>query len=109
MLKKAHDLFVKYVKVDNSNYLVLYNLYKKAENLLSRSDDLRPAGSQEEQAVIDAVNALFTDNIHTKIAAGVDRDKINEVKDMITKYLTFDNPNTMILYKLCIKALELLP
>ncbi|MEE6726436.1 toxin Cry1Ac domain D-VI-related protein [Pediococcus acidilactici] len=109
MLKKAHDLFVKYVKVDNSNYLVLYNLYKKAENLLSRSDDLRPAGSQEEQAVIDAVNALFTDNTHTKLAAGVDRDKINEVKDMITKYLTFDNPNTMILYKLCVKALELLP
>ncbi|MDV2910485.1 toxin Cry1Ac domain D-VI-related protein [Pediococcus acidilactici] len=108
MLKKANALFVKYVKPGNSNFTVLYKLYQKAERLLESSNDIRPAASKEEQAVIDAVNALFTDGTHTKLAAGVDRDKINEAKSMIAKYLTFDNRNTMILYNLCAKALELL-
>lgn len=108
MLKKANALFVKYVKPGNSNFTVLYKLYQKAERLLESSNDIRPAASKEEQAVIDAVNALFTDGTHTKFAAGVDRDKINEAKSMIAKYLTFDNRNTMILYNLCAKALELL-
>ncbi|WP_230937771.1 toxin Cry1Ac domain D-VI-related protein [Pediococcus acidilactici] len=108
MLKEANALFVKYVKPGNSNFTVLYKLYQKAERLLESSNDIRPAASKEEQAVIDAVNALFTDGTHTKLAAGVDRDKINEAKSMIAKYLTFDNRNTMILYNLCAKALELL-
>lgn len=108
LLQKAYDLVDKNVKPTNSNFVLLYQLCKKAEALLDRCDDIRPASSPEEQELIDEVNALFTDDSHTKLADGVDRDQIMAVESKLYKTLGLDNRNTYILYDLCVKALGLL-
>ena len=108
LLQKARDLIDQYVKPGNSNFVLLYELCQKAEGLINQCDNILPAASPEEQALIDEVNALFTDDSHTKLADGVDRDQIMAVESKLYKTLGLDNRNTYILYDLCVKALGLL-
>ena len=108
LLQKARDLIDQYVKPGNSNFVLLYELCQKAEGLINQCDNILPAASPEEQALIDEVNALFTDDSHTKLADGIDRDQIMAVESKLYKTLGLDNRNTYILYDLCVKALGLL-
>ncbi|MEY8445953.1 toxin Cry1Ac domain D-VI-related protein [Enterococcus ratti] len=75
---------VKKIPVTNPNFSVLNALIKKAKELLNQASDL------DQQAVIEAVQALYTDTTYTKLATTANSESIQEARDLIIKVLEDD-------------------
>ena len=103
----AEALVVKYATGDN--YIKLKSLCNRARTLLENNSNDNPSddNTAEVKAATKAVNALFADDAHTKLASGVTAEKIAAAEKLVAKIPT-TNPNYAKLHNLCEKAKDLL-
>lgn len=111
----AAEKLVAKIPTSNPNYARLHNLCAKAKELLDDSnnnnngnDDNDSNNNNDIKAATQAVNALFTDGTHTKLAVGVTAEKIAAAQKLVEKNVPQSNSNYQKLMQLCRKAKTLL-